>query len=77
MAMALAIYRGLLSGLINSSQWDAQTMQGLVDAMEAALPDFAWPNYVLGNHDRIRLATRFGGQAQAQAQIHLPFVVTA
>jgi alpha-glucosidase len=34
--------------------------------MEAALPDFAWPNYVLGNHDRMRLATRFGGQAQAR-----------
>jgi alpha-glucosidase len=52
--------------LMDGSKWDAQTMQGLVDAMEAALPDFAWPNYVLGNHDRIRLATRFGGQAQAR-----------
>jgi alpha-glucosidase len=34
--------------------------------MEAALPAFAWPNYVLGNHDQPRLATRFGGQAQAR-----------
>ena len=34
--------------------------------MQAALPEFAWPNYVLGNHDRMRLATRFGGQAQAR-----------
>ena len=41
-------------------------MQGLVDAMEGVLPPFAWPNYVLGNHDRIRLASRFGGQAQAR-----------
>jgi alpha-glucosidase len=41
-------------------------MRGLVGAMEAALPDFAWPNYVLGNHDRMRLATRFGGQLQAR-----------
>jgi alpha-glucosidase len=35
-----------------------------VDDMEAALPPFAWPNYVLGNHDQPRLATRFGGQAR-------------
>jgi alpha-glucosidase len=52
--------------LMDGSKWDAQTMQETVDALEAALPHFAWPNYVLGNHDRIRLATRFGGQAQAR-----------
>jgi alpha-glucosidase len=52
--------------LMDEGRWDAQRMQNLVDAMEAVLPDFAWPNYVLGNHDRIRLATRFGGQAQAR-----------
>jgi alpha-glucosidase len=46
--------------------WDARAMQQCVDEMEAALPRFAWPNYVLGNHDQIRLATRFGGQAQAR-----------
>jgi alpha-glucosidase len=41
-------------------------MRKSVDDLEAALPDFAWPNYVLGNHDQTRLATRFGGQAQAR-----------
>ena len=46
--------------------WQAQAMRRSVDQLEAALPLFAWPNYVLGNHDRIRLATRFGGQAQAR-----------
>ena len=46
--------------------WQAQAMCSSVDQMEAALPGFAWPNYVLGNHDQIRLATRFGGQAQAR-----------
>lgn len=44
----------------------AAGMRRSVDEMEAALPGFAWPNYVLGNHDRIRLASRFGGQAQAR-----------
>ena len=46
--------------------WSAKAMRAHVDEMEAALPSFAWPNYVLGNHDQIRLATRFGGQAQAR-----------
>ena len=46
--------------------WQASAMRASVDELEAALPDFAWPNYVLGNHDQPRLATRFGGQAQAR-----------
>jgi alpha-glucosidase len=46
--------------------WQAQAMRACVDEMEAALPAYAWPNYVLGNHDQQRLATRFGGQAQAR-----------
>lgn len=46
--------------------WSAQAMRASVDEMEGALPPFAWPNYVLGNHDQARLATRFGGQAQAR-----------
>jgi alpha-glucosidase len=52
--------------LMDESIWSATVMHALVDAMQAALPEFAWPNYVLGNHDRMRLATRFGGQAQAR-----------
>jgi alpha-glucosidase len=46
--------------------WRAEAMRKSVEEMEAALPDFAWPNYVLGNHDGARLASRFGGQAQAR-----------
>lgn len=52
--------------LMDETAWNAQAMRTAVDTLEAALPDFAWPNYVLGNHDRIRLATRFGGQQQAR-----------
>jgi alpha-glucosidase len=40
--------------------WDAVAVQAFVDAFEQALPVGAWPNYVLGNHDRPRLATRYG-----------------
>jgi alpha-glucosidase len=46
--------------------WQAEAMRCSVDSLEAALPPFAWPNYVLGNHDQPRLATRFGGQPQAR-----------
>lgn len=46
--------------------WQAHAMRASVDEMEAALPSFAWPNYVLGNHDMPRLATRAGGEAQAR-----------
>jgi len=52
--------------LMDQSVWDSQAMRKLVDDMEAALPPFAWPNYVLGNHDRMRLGTRFGGLPQAR-----------
>ena len=46
--------------------WSAKAMRASVDEMEAALPPHAWPNYVLGNHDQWRMATRFGGLAQAR-----------
>ena len=46
--------------------WQASAMRRSVDELEAALPAFAWPNYVLGNHDQPRLASRFGGQSQAR-----------
>ena len=46
--------------------WQAQAMRRSVDELEAILPGFAWPNYVLGSHDFGRLATRFGGQPQAR-----------
>jgi alpha-glucosidase len=46
--------------------WQAAAMRQSVNEMEAVLPEFAWPNYVLGNHDIPRLASRFGGHAQAR-----------
>ena len=32
----------------------------LIDRYEALLPSGAWPNWVLGNHDRPRIASRIG-----------------
>ena len=46
--------------------WNARAILALVDEYEAALPPGAWPNYVLGNHDESRVATRLGSPAQAR-----------
>lgn len=40
--------------------WQAQAIRQAVDSLEQVLPPGAWPNYVLGNHDESRLATRYG-----------------
>jgi len=46
--------------LVTMEGWDAQTVRRLVDDYEAALPEEAWPNWVLGNHDNPRIATKVG-----------------
>ena len=42
------------------ARWDAAGVRKMVDDYEAALAPDAWPNWVLGNHDQHRLATRIG-----------------
>jgi len=46
--------------LIQAPRWDAKLVRQMVDDYETALPSSAWPNWVLGNHDQHRLATRVG-----------------
>jgi alpha-glucosidase len=43
-----------------TAPWKAATVRRLVDDYEAVLPRDAWPNWVLGNHDQHRIATRVG-----------------
>ncbi len=52
--------------LIRTPRWEAAVVRRMVDAYEAVLPADAWPNWVLGNHDQHRLATRCG---PAQARV--------
>jgi alpha-glucosidase len=40
--------------------WKAQAISQIVAEYEAALPLCGWPNWVLGNHDQKRIATRVG-----------------
>jgi len=47
--------------------WNARVFRNLVDSCDAAVPVGAWPNYVLGNHDEIRLSTRYGRGAARSA----------
>lgn len=54
--------------------WEASRVRAWVDAVEAAVPEGGWPNYVMGNHDEHRLATRFGRtQARGAALLLLTF----
>ena len=55
-----------------SAPWEPRALASLIEAYEAALPDGAWPNWVLGNHDRHRVATRVGpAQARVAAMLLL------
>ncbi|MGO4715575.1 alpha-amylase family glycosyl hydrolase [Bradyrhizobium sp. 2TAF24] len=55
-----------------STPWQAQAVAALIARYEAALPAGAWPNWVLGNHDRMRIAGRVGpGQARVAAMLLL------
>jgi alpha-glucosidase len=45
-------------GLVTMARWDAASIRRLIERYEAALPPGAWPNWVLGNHDMPRIATR-------------------
>jgi alpha-glucosidase len=55
-----------------STAWDAEAIAALVERYEAALPAGAWPNWVLGNHDRSRIASRVGpAQARVAAMLLL------
>lgn len=40
--------------------WDAHALADLINRYESLLPAHGWPNWVLGNHDRARIASRIG-----------------
>ena len=59
--------------LLLLDRWDAAALAGLITQYEALLPPGAWPNWVLGNHDRPRVATRLG---PAQARVAAVLLLT-
>jgi len=57
------IFRGL-------GNWTAENIKSIVEEYEASLPAWGTPNWVLGNHDQHRLATRIGhDQARVAAML--------
>jgi len=52
--------------------WEARSLARLIADYEAALPPGGWPNWVLGNHDRPRVASKRGpAQARVAAMLLL------
>ncbi len=53
--------------------WTAEEIARAIGEYEAALPQAGWPNWVLGNHDKSRVATRLG---PAQARVAALLLLT-
>jgi alpha-glucosidase len=53
--------------------WQADEIRAFVDAYEGLIPAHGWANYVLGNHDQSRVATRIG---DAQARVAAMLLLT-
>jgi alpha-glucosidase len=56
-----------------STPWNAREISTLIDTYEAVLPPGGWPTWVLGNHDRSRIASRVGA---AQARVAATLLLT-
>jgi alpha-glucosidase len=53
--------------------WNARRIERIIEEYERLLPKYAWPNWVLSNHDLPRVATRVG---QDQARIATMLLLT-
>jgi alpha-glucosidase len=51
--------------------WDPGVIRAAVSSYEAGLPANGWPNWVLGNHDNHRIATRIGREQARVANMLL------
>ncbi len=76
----VAYYGADLSGVhlpfnfqLVAAAWDSGHIDGIIDEYERALPEGGWPNWVLGNHDNPRIASRIGA---AQARVAAMLLLT-
>jgi len=49
------------------AEWNAVALQGQIDAYYNAIPDKAWPDWVIGGHDKKRLASTVGAAQSRNA----------
>jgi len=59
--------------LLVDTPWERRSLATLIANYEKALPPGGWPNWVLGNHDRPRVAAKRG---QAQARVAAMLLLT-
>jgi alpha-glucosidase len=55
------------------SEWNAISLQATIDAYFNAIPKGAWPDFVIGGHDKHRVASKIG---QAQARVLAMLLMT-
>jgi alpha-glucosidase len=55
------------------SEWNALSLQATIDAYLNAIPSDAWPVWVIGGHDKQRVASKIG---QAQARVLAMLLLT-
>ena len=53
------------------ARWEAAHLAELIRRYETLVPPGAWPNWVLGNHDRSRIASRVGAEQARVAAVLL------
>ncbi len=51
--------------------WNAEAIRAYVDEYDASVPSYGWPNYVLGNHDVPRIASKYGAAQSRVAALML------
>jgi alpha-glucosidase len=62
-----------LNFLLLDCPWDAISLQAHLDAYLNAVPKDAWPDWVIGGHDKKRIASKIG---QAQARVLAMLLLT-
>jgi len=55
------------------NDWDAPAIAALVEDYEKSIPEWGWPNWVIGSHDAPRIAARVG---EAQARVAMMLLLT-
>jgi alpha-glucosidase len=55
------------------TEWNAFALQATIDAYFNAIPDDGWPDFVIGGHDKHRVASKLG---QAQSRILAMLLMT-
>jgi alpha-glucosidase len=49
--------------------WDPVSVRALIEKVYSELPDGGWPNWVIGNHDEPRIASRLGPESARMALV--------